>query len=103
MNYLHEKNRKPEKAKLHRKLPKVSTARSSFTNGELETVYNIFRRVTAFPICPNCETEKMILFSLTGSGVLARCSVCGFEAVSSGSSWPGVETMKVESKRRRMY
>jgi hypothetical protein len=101
MNLLHEKNRGSDKAKLHRKLPKVSTARSSFTNGELETVYNIFRRVHSLPICPKCETEKTILFSLTGSDVYARCSMCGFEAVSSGSMWLGVETVKLDGKRRK--
>ena len=77
------------KTEPQRKLTEKKTVRSSFTDDELGIAHNIFGRLKGFPSCSCEHPEKTMLFSLTGSGVHASCSVCGFSATSCSGSWGG--------------
>ncbi len=96
---------KPPKIEPQRKPPPEpgdKWARSSFTEVELGICRSILTCLNERPKCKCANSEQKVRIESMVSGFKAFCEWCGFVAFSSGSSWPGVETVKVERRRAVM-
>ena len=82
--------------------PRTKSERSSFTSDELNLCRIIMTSLCELPRCRCEDPEKKVKIEAIGNEFKATCEWCGFEAVTVGGKWIGVETVKVENKRRKM-